>query len=106
MDEVSKNGPALSQMRSDPQEQLAAGIVGVSDDPFACTWRCAHPVTLRHFDSKLGSMGQNGPIIPCERRLANMEIWENQELTFRGRFGNRDYGRPFRDILVTLCGFD
>ena len=72
-DEVSKDGPALSQMRSDPRRQLAAGIVGVSGDPFACT-SGAHLVTLRHFDTKVGLKAKIGPLIPWERRLTNMEI--------------------------------
>ena len=38
--------------------------------------------------------------------MAKTEIWENQEVTFEARFGNRDYARPFSDILVTLPGFD
>ena len=46
--------------------------------------------TLRRFDSKLPTMGQNGPLIPWERRLTEMEIPENQEVTFAARFGNRD----------------
>ena len=62
--------------------------------------------TLRHFDTFHGRRPLLGPLIPCERRLANMEIWEIQEVTSRPRFGNRDYGRPFSDILVTLPGFD
>ena len=47
-----------------------------------------------------------GPLIPCERRLPKLEISENQEVTSRRRFVNRDYGRPFRHFLVTLSGFD
>ena len=62
--------------------------------------------TLRHFDNKVQGMGDYDPLIPCERRLANMEISEFQELTFEARFGNRDKWRPFRHILVTLRGFD
>ena len=62
--------------------------------------------TLRHFDHKHRLKGQNGPLIPCERRLPDMEISEFQELTFGAHFGNRDYGRPYGDILVTLCRFD
>ena len=72
---------------------------------------CAHGVvyilaTLRRFDSKVQGTGQNSPFIPCERRLAEMEISEFQELTFEACFVNRDYDRPFSDILVTLRGFD
>ena len=66
----------------------------------------AHSATLRHFDTKVGCMVKNRPLIPCERRLGKLEIWEFQELTSEGRFGNRDYERPFRDISVTLRGFD
>ena len=69
------------------------------------TW-CVHLATLRRFDSKVGSMVKMALIIPCERRLANMEIPENQELTFGARFGNRDYDRPYDTFLVTLRGFD
>ena len=63
-------------------------------------------VTLRHFDSKPRRVVKNSPLIPWERRLAKTEILEIQEVTFGARFGNRDYGRPFIDILVTLRGFD
>ena len=66
----------------------------------------AHLVTLRHSDNKLGSRVKMDPLIPCERRLAEMEIQEFQEVTFEARFGNRDYERPYGDILVTLRGFD
>ena len=58
----------------------------------------AHLATLRHFDHKLGSMVKNGPLIPWQRRLAEMEIWEFQEVDSWTRFGNRDYDRPFRHI--------
>ena len=33
-----------------------------------------HLATLRHFDSKVRYPGQNGPLIPCRRRLLKMEI--------------------------------
>ena len=76
-----------------PDEELVTGASlsrvtsgGYLGDPFACTYGCAHLVTLRRFDSKHQPMGQNGPLIPCERRLAKMEIWEFQEVTSRGRF--------------------
>ena len=46
------------------------------------------------------------PLIPCERRLGEMEIPEIQEVTSEARFGNRDYDRPYTTILVTLRGFD
>ena len=63
-------------------------------------------VTLRHFDSKVAGKAKTRPLIPCERRLAKTESQENQEVTYGARFGNRDYDRPFRDILVTLRGFN
>ena len=62
--------------------------------------------TLRHFDSKLGSRVKTGPLIPCERRLLEIEISENQEVTFEQRFGIRDYERPYAHFLVTLGRFD
>ena len=62
--------------------------------------------TLRHFDTfQPGTVGK-GPLIPWERRLAKIEIWEFQEVNSEGRFGNRDYGRPYGHILVTLRRFD
>ena len=64
------------------------------------------PSTLRHFDSKVMGTAKIGPLIPWERRLANIEIPENQEVTFEARFVNRDYDRPFRYFLVTLSRFD
>ena len=69
-----------SQMRSRPQEQLAAGSVGY----LASLSRVdmgVHLATLRHFDNNVGPMVENGPLIPCERRLAEMEILEFQEAT-------------------------
>ena len=68
--------------------------------------RVYHLSTLRRFDTKLGSMGEIGPLIPCERRLAETEIQEFQEVTFRARFGNREYDRPYGRILVTLRRFN
>ena len=62
--------------------------------------------TLRHSDNKVHGAVKMALLIPCERRLANMEIPEFQEVTLRGRFGNRDYDRPFTRFLVTLSGFD
>ena len=55
--------------------------VGVSDRPFRVP-ECAHLVTLRHFDTKVRFMVTFGPLIPCERRLPETEIWEFQEVTF------------------------
>ena len=65
-----------------------------------------HLVTLRRFDSEVPLDGQNSPLIPCERRHAETEISEFQEVTFGPRFGNREYDRPYRHILATLHGFD
>ena len=65
-----------------------------------------HLATLRHFDHKVGLMVKKGPLIPCERRLREMEIPEIQEVTFGARFGYGDYDRPYRHILMTLRGFD
>ena len=62
--------------------------------------------TLRHFDTKVSRGPKIGPLIPCERRLARTEISEIQEVTFRGRFENRDYDRPYGHISVTLGRFD
>ena len=66
----------------------------------------AQLATLRHFDTKVPRRRGIGPLIPCERRLAETEIPENQEADFRARFGNRDYDRPFRVFMVTLRRFD
>ena len=79
--------------------------MGVSDRTLRVT-RCAHLVTLRHFDTKVPTTDENGPLIPCERRLANIKFPENQEVTFGARFEYRDYDRPYGHILVTLHGFD
>ena len=64
---------ALSQMRSGHQE--AEG---------GCPWGYlatlsrvpggVHLATLRRFDSKVQHARQNDPLIPCERRLQEMEI--------------------------------
>ena len=63
-------------------------------------------VTLRRFDSKVPCTVNLGPLIPCERRLREMEFPEYQEVTSGARFENRDYGRPHRHFLVTLRRFD
>ena len=82
-------------MRSGPTGAACLrGTVGVSDRPLRVPVG-VHLVTLRRFDTKHGCMVKMALIIPCERRLANMEIWENQEPTFRARFGNGDYDRPY-----------
>ena len=73
--------------------------------PPTATWVCTLS-TLRHFDSKHPRMVSLGPLIPWERRLPKMEIWEFQEVTFGPENGNRDYDRPFRQITVTLSRFD
>ena len=87
-----------SRARSDEERSTAGSLlpltVGVSDRPLRVT-PGVHLATLRHFDSVLPGMGQNSPLIPCERRPAEMEISENQEVTFASRFGYRDYDRPF-----------
>ena len=88
------------------QEQLVCGTSWGYLRPFRVLTMVCTLSTLRHSDTKLGSMGQNGPLIPCERRLAKTEFQENQEVTFGARFENRDYARPFGDILVTLRRFD
>ena len=82
-----------------------ADMWGYLTVPFACTTVYIR-ATLRHFDNKLASRVKMALIIPCERRLAEMEISENQEVTFQSRFGNRDYGRPYGHFSVTLHGFD
>ena len=43
-------------------------------------------VTLCHFDDKLASRSYSEPFIPCERRLADMEIWEFQGRDFEAGF--------------------
>ena len=65
-----------------------------------------HSATLRHFDNKLSCPVNYGPLIPCERRLAILEISEFQEVTFEARFGIRDYDRPYVTFQVTLRRFD
>ena len=62
--------------------------------------------TLRRFDNKVRGMVNYSPLIPCERRLAEMDFPEFQEVTFWTHFGNRDYGRPHGTISVTLGRFD
>ena len=62
--------------------------------------------TLRHFDSKPRSVVKIALLIPCERRLPNIEIPENQEVTFGPGNENRDYDRPYGHISVTPCRFD
>ena len=58
------------------------------------------------FDNKVCLTVKTGPLIPCERRLAKLEISENQEATFRAVLANRDYDRPFDTFWSTLRHFD
>ena len=67
---------------------------------------CAHSATLRHFDHNVTCMVKYDPLIPCERRLAKLEIPEIQEVTFETRFEYRDYDRPFHAFSMTLGRFD
>ena len=59
-------------------------------------------MTLRRFDIKPGPPVKTGPLIPCRRRLAEMEISEFQEVTFETLSEDRDYDRPFRHFSATL----
>ena len=96
-------------MRTGHRSQLADVTRGVSGRPLRVTSGSTSVyiwATLRHFDSKVMGWVKIGPIIPCERRLANTEFSESQEVTFGARFGYRDYGRPFSYFSVTLCCFD
>ena len=93
-------------MRRGHQEQLAAVTLGVSWRPFRVTSVVYIRATLRHFERKVRPWVKMASLIPCERRLAKMEISLFQELTFGARFGNRDYGRPFTHFSVTLRCFD
>ena len=52
--------------------------------PQAC--RGLHLVTLCRFDSKPMAKVYLGPFIPCERRLALMEILEFKVVVLRPRF--------------------
>ena len=61
--------------------------------------RCAQLATLRRFDSKPQPVGQKGPLIPCERRLENMEISENQELTFETVFWKQGLWEAFSTLF-------
>ena len=82
------------------------GVGGGIHDPFAACTEVCTSVTLRHFDHKVWCTGQNGPLIPCERRLTDMEISIFQEVTFETRFGYGDYDRPYAHFLMTLRRFD
>ena len=84
---------------------LLRDTVGVSDRTPRVTW-CAHLATLRHFEHKVRVRPESDPLIPCERRLREMEIPEFQEVTFEARFGNREHDRPYGHFSVTLAGFD
>ena len=70
-------------------------IVGVSATPSRDDIRVCNLSTLRHFDSKLEVMVNNGPLIPWERRLRNMEIPEFQEVTSWTRFGKQGLRQAF-----------
>ena len=89
-----------------PRSSLSAGDRGGIWVTVSRVPGCAHLSTLRHFDSLPPSMVNYDPLIPCERRLEKSEILEFQEVISGGRFGNRDYGRPFQTFLVTLRRFD
>ena len=69
------------------RSSLLRSSVGVSATPSHPEHGWVHLSTLRHFDNKVPGRHQNGPLIPCERRLAKTEILEIQEVTFRARFG-------------------
>ena len=68
------------------QEQLAAGHRWGYLRPFRVTTSVYTSATLRHFDHKVDFTVKKGPLIPCERRLRDMEISEIQEVNSRGRF--------------------
>ena len=75
------DGTALSQMRS-----TSVGAACCTDVWGYLTTLSRHATvytraTLRHFDTKVSFPVQNGPLIPWERRLAKLEILENQEVT-------------------------
>ena len=55
---------------------------------------CTLLVTLCRFDDKPWPEPLLGPFIPCERRLATMEISVFQGRDLWTGFWNRDYGRP------------
>ena len=98
-----------SRAESDEELTTEASLLAWSRGYLTTTSRATggvHLATLRHFDHLVQYMVKNDPLIPCERRLPGMEIWENQELTFQARFGNRDYDRPFRQNSMTLGRFD
>ena len=81
---------------------VRGGIV----DPFATRTRVYIRATLRRFDRKVEVRLQKEPLIPCERRLQNMEFLEFQEVTSGTRFEYREYDRPYAHFSVTLCCFD
>ena len=65
-----------------------------------------HWVTLCRFDDKYPCRSYSGPNIPCERRLAYMEISEFKVVTLWPGFEIREYARPHDDFSVTLRGFN
>ena len=72
----------LLQGGNEERWQCHAGVLTPS--PYAPMWDIL--ATLCRFDSKYRAGSYSGPFIPCERRLANMEIWEIQGRAFRGGF--------------------
>ena len=62
--------------------------------------------TLCRFDDNMSLGSKIGPFIPCERRLAKVEILEIQGRGLSTAFWNRDYGRPHRTFPVTLRIYD
>ena len=84
---MSEDRPPSTPLRHARKDQAEGADPGMQG--------CAHLATLRRFDNKLWLEPKTGPLIPCERRLTNMEISEIQEATFGHRFENRDYDRPY-----------
>ena len=75
-----RGSPSVRQGMS--QEDQAAG----ADLGHAARVHWVHiRSTLRHFDNKHGPRVRTTLLIPCERRLAEMEISEFEEVTLRAR---------------------
>ena len=102
----SVENTALSPDEEDPQKRAGSRGSGGIWTTLSRDIGVYIRATLRHFEHKVRGKPKTGPLIPCERRLPRMEISVFQELTFRARFGYRDYGRPFEHFLVTLPCFD
>ena len=86
-------------------------VVGGIDACGSCARRprvlgCAHLVTLCRFDGIYPADAYLRPFIPCERRLANIEILEIQGRGFTAGFWNRDYARPHALFPSTLWIID